>query len=171
MGVPQNTSCRIKIPAPNLGAGDSFVIYLRVLLTGSTPYSLLLPICYKRADETYTCRRGAITMARHVPVKRISAISISYPRGRTTAGRRCAIMQQPACGSIGLSRQSQNPLKSTIIEKKRFELAAVYTLFSEKDLARMDEDERHAVQTEIPVSLYDDFRVQVKDIFYDIDFP
>ena len=35
----------------------------------------------------------------------------------------------------------------------------------------MDEDERHAVQTEIPVSLYDDFRVQVKDIFYDIDFP
>ena len=49
--------------------------------------------------------------------------------------------------------------------------AAVYTLFSEKDLARMDEDERHAVQTEIPVSLYDDFRVQVKDIFYDIDFP
>ncbi|MCI6100635.1 MAG: Uma2 family endonuclease [Selenomonas sp.] len=56
-------------------------------------------------------------------------------------------------------------------EKKRFELAAVYTLFSEKDLARMDEDERHAVQTEIPVSLYDDFRVQVKDIFYDIDFP
>lgn len=56
-------------------------------------------------------------------------------------------------------------------EKKRFELAAVYTLFSEKDLAHMDEDERHAVQTEIPVSLYDDFRVQVKDIFYDIDFP
>ena len=32
----------------------------------------------------------------------------------------------------------------------------------------MDDDERQAIRYEIPVSLYKDFRVNVKDVFKDI---
>lgn len=51
----------------------------------------------------------------------------------------------------------------------RFELDAMYTVFSDWDLERMDDDERSAIRMEIPVSLYDDFRVSVEEIFEDVD--
>lgn len=51
----------------------------------------------------------------------------------------------------------------------RLELAATYADYLEEDLEAMTEEERAAVATEIPVSLYDDFRVSVKDIFLDVD--
>lgn len=55
-------------------------------------------------------------------------------------------------------------------ESGRFELDAVYTEFPQADLDRMDEEERRAVRTEIPVSLYEDLRVRVEDVFFDTDF-
>ena len=51
----------------------------------------------------------------------------------------------------------------------RFEIDAVYTDFSDHDLERMDDDDRKNVRMEIPVSLYDDFFVKVKDIFVNVD--
>ena len=51
----------------------------------------------------------------------------------------------------------------------RFEIDAVYTDFSDHDLELMDDDDRKNVCLEIPVSLYDDFRVKVKDIFVNTD--
>ncbi|WP_294143993.1 Uma2 family endonuclease [uncultured Selenomonas sp.] len=54
-------------------------------------------------------------------------------------------------------------------ENGRFELAATYADYLEEDLEFMDDDERAAIATEIPVSLYDDFRVSVKEIFLDLD--
>ena len=33
----------------------------------------------------------------------------------------------------------------------------------------MDDEERKAIRMEIPVSLYDDFRVSVEEIFEDVD--
>ena len=50
-----------------------------------------------------------------------------------------------------------------------FELDAMYTIFSDWDLERMDDDERSAIRMEIPVSLYNDFRVSVEEIFEDVD--
>ena len=50
-----------------------------------------------------------------------------------------------------------------------FELDAMYTIFSNWDLERMDDEERKAIRMEIPVSLYDDFRVSVEEIFEDVD--
>ena len=47
-------------------------------------------------------------------------------------------------------------------------LDAAYTVYSDWDLERMDEDERKAIRYEIPVSLYKDFCVNVKDVFKDI---
>ena len=47
----------------------------------------------------------------------------------------------------------------------RFELSYVYTDVSEEELSHMDDDDREKLRAEIPVSLYDDFRVKVKDIF------
>lgn len=52
----------------------------------------------------------------------------------------------------------------------RFELDEVYTAYSEEDLADMDEEDRAVIRMEIPVSLYDDFLVPVRDIFEDVDF-
>lgn len=49
-----------------------------------------------------------------------------------------------------------------------FMLDAAYTVYSDQYLARMDDDERQAIRYEIPVSLYKDFRVNVKDVFKDI---
>lgn len=49
-----------------------------------------------------------------------------------------------------------------------FLLDAAYTVYSDWDLERMDDDERQAIRYEIPVSLYKDFRVNVKDVFKDI---
>ena len=51
----------------------------------------------------------------------------------------------------------------------QFRLDEVYTEYDAWDLERMEEEERNRVQTEIPVSLYDDFRVCVADIFKGID--
>lgn len=51
----------------------------------------------------------------------------------------------------------------------QFHLDEVYTEYDAWDLDCMDEAERSSVQNEIPVSLYDDFRVQVADIFKGID--
>ena len=51
----------------------------------------------------------------------------------------------------------------------QFRLDEVYTEYDAWDLERMEEEERHSVRTEIPVSLYDDFRVRVADIFKGID--
>lgn len=49
-----------------------------------------------------------------------------------------------------------------------FMLDAAYTVYSDRDLERMDDDERNAIRYEIPVSLYEDFRVNIKDVFKDI---
>ncbi|MCI6232882.1 MAG: Uma2 family endonuclease [Selenomonas sp.] len=51
----------------------------------------------------------------------------------------------------------------------QFRLDEVYTEYDAWDLERMEEEERHSVRTEIPVSLSDDFHVQVADIFKGID--
>ena len=47
-------------------------------------------------------------------------------------------------------------------------LDAAYTVYSDRDLERMDDDERNAIRYDIPVSLYKDFRVNVKNVFKDI---
>ena len=49
-----------------------------------------------------------------------------------------------------------------------FELDMMYTEYEEWDLERMTDEERKAIKTEIPVSLYDSFRVRVADVFRDI---
>lgn len=49
-----------------------------------------------------------------------------------------------------------------------FQLDAAYTDYSDWDLERMDDEERKAIRQEIPVSLYDDFFVNVKEVFKDI---
>ena len=49
-----------------------------------------------------------------------------------------------------------------------FQLDAAYTDYSDWDLERMDDDERNAIREEIPVSLYKDFCVNVKEVFKDI---
>ena len=49
-----------------------------------------------------------------------------------------------------------------------FQLDAAYTDYSDWDLERMDDDERKAIREEIPVSLYKDFCVNVKEVFKDI---
>ena len=49
-----------------------------------------------------------------------------------------------------------------------FQLDAAYTDYSDWDLERMDDDERNAIREEIPVSLYKDFRVNIKEVFKDI---
>lgn len=51
----------------------------------------------------------------------------------------------------------------------QFVLDAVYTEHEDWDLARMTDDERDAIRKEIPVSLYNDFRVSVEEIFEDVD--
>jgi len=51
----------------------------------------------------------------------------------------------------------------------RFEIDDMYAVHEGWDLERMTEEERAAVKTEIPVSLYDDFRVRVAEIFEDVD--
>ena len=51
----------------------------------------------------------------------------------------------------------------------QFRLDEVYTEYDAWDLERMEEEERHSVRTEIPVSLSDDFHVQVADILKGID--
>jgi len=50
-----------------------------------------------------------------------------------------------------------------------FELEETYADYADWELARMTEEERAALPTEIPVSLYDDLRVSVKEIFLDLD--
>ena len=50
-----------------------------------------------------------------------------------------------------------------------FELDCVYTQVDAEDLADMDEKDRANIHTVIPVSLYDDLRVRVEDVFDDID--
>ena len=50
-----------------------------------------------------------------------------------------------------------------------FVLDAVYTKHEDWDLERMTDDERNAIRKEIPVSLSDDFRVSVEEIFEDVD--
>lgn len=51
----------------------------------------------------------------------------------------------------------------------RFELNATYTEYDAWELAHMDDDERAEMRTEIPVSIYEDFRVPLADMFDDID--
>lgn len=51
----------------------------------------------------------------------------------------------------------------------RFELDAMYTKPEDWELARMTDEECAAIHTEIPVSLSDDFRVRVAEIFEDVD--
>lgn len=50
----------------------------------------------------------------------------------------------------------------------RFELEASYAVFADWELAQMTDEERAAVPTEIPVSLYDDLLVPVEDIFLNV---
>ena len=51
----------------------------------------------------------------------------------------------------------------------RFQLDYIYTVYDEQDLSRMEEKDRAALRWEIPVSLYDDFFVDVKEVFEDVD--
>ena len=51
----------------------------------------------------------------------------------------------------------------------QFVLDAVYTKHEDWDLERMTDDERDAIRKEIPVSLHNDFRVSVEEIFEDVD--
>lgn len=51
----------------------------------------------------------------------------------------------------------------------RFDIDAVYTDFSDHDLELMDDDDRKDVRLEIPVSLYKNFFVKVRDIFVNTD--
>lgn len=50
-----------------------------------------------------------------------------------------------------------------------FRLDYIYTDYDEKDLSRMDDDERAAIRWEIPVSLYEDLRIDVREVFEDVD--
>ena len=54
-------------------------------------------------------------------------------------------------------------------EDGRFQIDNIYTDYDDEDVARMDEKEHAAIRWDIPVSLYDDFRVSVKDVFDDVD--
>ena len=47
-----------------------------------------------------------------------------------------------------------------------FELDDIYTDYPDWDLARMTDEERAAVKTQIKVSLYDDLYVNVTDVFH-----
>lgn len=51
----------------------------------------------------------------------------------------------------------------------RFEIVATYVDYLQEDIDDMTDEERAAVAWEIPVSLYDDLRVSVKEIFLDLD--
>ena len=50
-----------------------------------------------------------------------------------------------------------------------FQLAETYAIYADWELAKMTDEERAAIPTEIPVSLYQDFRVSVREIFCDVD--
>ena len=50
-----------------------------------------------------------------------------------------------------------------------FEINETYSIYYDWELRQMDEAERAAAKTAIPVSLYDDLRVSVKEIFRDLD--
>ena len=51
----------------------------------------------------------------------------------------------------------------------RFEIVATYVDYRQEDIDDMTDEERATVVWEIPVSLYDDLRIRVKDIFLDLD--
>ena len=51
----------------------------------------------------------------------------------------------------------------------RFEIVATYVDYLQEDIDDMTDEERATVAWEIPVSLYDDLRVSVKEIFLDLD--
>lgn len=50
-----------------------------------------------------------------------------------------------------------------------FKLEETYTDYDPRDLARMSGQERQNVRTFIPVSIYENFSVSIKEIFEDID--
>ncbi len=50
-----------------------------------------------------------------------------------------------------------------------FKLDDIYTDYPEWELSRMTDEERQAIRMDIPVSLYDDLLVNVKDVFEDVD--
>ena len=50
-----------------------------------------------------------------------------------------------------------------------FELDWSYAVYPDSDLVRMTEEERAIIRREIPISLYDDFSVDVEKIFRDVD--
>lgn len=51
----------------------------------------------------------------------------------------------------------------------RFEIVATYVDYRQEDIDDMTDEECATVVWEIPVSLYDDLRIRVKDIFLDLD--
>ena len=58
-----------------------------------------------------------------------------------------------------------------LLRDGKFELDNIYCFYTEKELSAMDEKERAAAeaQQKIKVSLYDDFIVDVNDMFEDVD--
>ena len=50
-----------------------------------------------------------------------------------------------------------------------FVIDETYTIYEDWELRQMSDEERAAAKTEIPVSLYDDFLVNLEDIFLDVD--
>ena len=50
-----------------------------------------------------------------------------------------------------------------------FELNETYAIYEDWELQEMNDEERAAAKTEIPVTLYDDFSVRLEDIFRNVD--
>ena len=51
----------------------------------------------------------------------------------------------------------------------KFKLDYVYHVYTPQELTMLEEDERNAIKYGIKVSIFDDFIVDVGDVFYDID--
>ena len=50
-----------------------------------------------------------------------------------------------------------------------FEIDETYTIYDELELRQMNDEQRAAAKTSIPISLYDDFSVSLDDIFLNVD--
>ena len=58
-----------------------------------------------------------------------------------------------------------------LLRDGKFEIDDIYYFYTEKEWSAMDEKERAEAeaQQKIKVSLYDDFVIDVKDVFEDVD--
>ncbi|MBQ1875788.1 MAG: Uma2 family endonuclease [Selenomonas sp.] len=65
------------------------------------------------------------------------------------------------------------PLGKTVevyyLENGRLELHETYACYTDEELAEMEPDDRAAAPQDIPVSLYEDFHISLRDLFWDVD--